>query len=86
MKTLYYNGCIHPMTDERSQYSCMLVSRGRIDYVGDNPPAGRYRRIDLKGRHVYPAMTDCHLHLLYSLVLAAGSFQVCSVTEGGDPV
>ncbi len=83
MKTLYYNGCIHPMTDERSQYSCMLVSRGRIDYVGDNPPAGRYRRIDLEGRHVYPAMTDCHLHLLYSLVLAAGSFQVCSVTEGG---
>ncbi len=82
MKTLYYNAHIHPMTDSDTEFGCLLVNGRRIEYIGDTAPEGRYRRIDLGGRHVFPAMTDCHLHLLYSIVLAAGSFQVCEIVNG----
>ena len=39
--------------------------------------------MDLAGMHVYPALTDSHLHLLYTLVLAANSFAICQVGPGG---
>jgi len=81
MKTLYYNGFIHTMLDEHAVYTCMGVNGSCIDYIGNEKPLGYSKQIDLNGRHVYPAMTDCHLHLLYSLVLSAGSFQVCRIED-----
>lgn len=82
MKTLYLNAHFHPMTDAETEYEYMLVSGRQIEYIGNSLPNGKYRKVDLGGKHVYPAMTDSHLHLLYSIVLAAGSFQVCELVDG----
>ena len=82
MKTLYYNAHVHPMTDVETEFSCLLVNGDRIEYIGNCAPKGKYRKVDLGGKHVFPAMTDCHLHLLYSIVLAAGSFQLCEIIDG----
>lgn len=86
MRRLYTNGHIHPMTDESSVYTCMTVENGIICAVGDEPVDSYDEVTDLDGCHVYPALWDSHLHLLYSIVLAAGSFQVCETgTEGVKP-
>lgn len=82
MKTLYYNAHIHSMTDAGAEYEYMLINGRRIEYIGNTAPIGSYSKVDLNGKHVYPTMTDCHLHLLYSIVLAAGSFQVCEIVDG----
>lgn len=83
MRTLYVNGHIHTMTGEEAVFSSMGVDNGRIRYVGNEVPQGYDCVVDLEGKHVFPAMTDSHLHLLYSLVLAAGSFQVCDISPAG---
>ena len=83
MKRLYLNGHIHTMTGEEDVFSVMAVENGRISYVGNEVPQGYDEVIDLGGKHVFPAMTDSHIHLLYSLVLAAGSFQVCDISPDG---
>ena len=85
-KVLYFGGCIHPMTAEDAQFSVMGTEGGRICYLGNEMPvdAETYRsRVDLKGLHIYPALTDAHVHLLYSLVLAASSFFICNITPQG---
>jgi len=83
MRKLYYNGHIHPMTDEAAEFSAIGVCGDRIDYIGNDIPSNYEKLIDLKGRHVYPALCDSHLHLLYSIVLSAGSFQVCEISPAG---
>lgn len=82
MKTLYYNGHVHSMEMEDAVFSSLGVNGKRIDYVGNERPSGYGKYVDLKGMHVFPAMTDSHLHLLYSIVLSAGSFQVCEIRDG----
>lgn len=82
MKTIYYNGHIHTLRAPDEVFSAMAVEKGRVVWLGDTPPAGRVRRVDLHGMHVFPALTDSHLHLLESIVMAAGSFAVCTVESG----
>lgn len=85
-KVLYFGGCIHPMTSEDTEISVMGTEGDKICYLGNKMPADAdtyYNRVNLKGLHVYPALTDAHVHLLYSLVLAASSFFICNITPEG---
>ncbi len=84
MNTFFYNGIIHSLNDKDATYTGMGVRGGRIAELCGGEPRNRYaKRVDLQGAHVYPAMTDAHLHLTSTLVLAASSFFVCTVTEQG---
>ncbi|BDF48294.1 amidohydrolase [Eisenbergiella sp.] len=93
MKTLYYGGTIHTMekrteqeNGEQETFTALGTEGGRIVFVGSGnretlPGYDRY--ICLEGMHVYPALTDSHVHLLYTMILAASSFTLCEVTAGG---
>ncbi|MDO4811350.1 MAG: amidohydrolase family protein [Eubacteriales bacterium] len=82
-KTLFINGHIHTMTAPEDVYSCLGVDGETICYVGNAPGTDYDNTVDLNDRHVYPTMTDAHLHLLYTIVLAAASFNVCEITPEG---
>lgn len=85
-KVLYFGGCIHPMTEEKICFSVMGTEGDKICYLGNQMPADAdtyHSHVDLKGLHIYPALTDAHVHLLYSLVLAASSFFICNITPEG---
>lgn len=83
MSTLYYGGAIHTLRTPEECFEAMGVENGRVVWLG-HTAAGRWeKRVDLAGMHVYPALTDSHLHLLYTLVLAANSFMICQVGPGG---
>lgn len=84
MDTLYINGVFHTLRDEMEQYSVLGVEDGRICYLSDTippDPPPQNRIVDLGGLHAYPAMTDAHLHLLSSIVLAASSFFICEIKD-----
>lgn len=84
MKTLYTNGSIHTLRSPEETFRCLGVEDGRITWLADAEPADTagWERVDLEQGHVFPALTDSHLHLLYSIVLAASSFPICQVREG----
>lgn len=81
--TLFYDGWFHPMKSESEVFRYLGVTDGKITWLSNNPPDEEYgQKQSLGGRHAYPAMIDSHLHLTYSLVLAASSFTVCEVKNG----
>ncbi len=83
-KILYYNGNIHSMTSENDIFSVMVTEGEKITYTGNEIPPGIFdEKVDLEGKHVYPTMTDSHLHLLYTIVLSAASFNICEITSDG---
>lgn len=83
MRTLYYGGAIHTLRTPEECVPAMGVENGRIVWLGR--PGGEHwdERVDLAGMHVYPALTDSHLHLLYTVILAASSFMICRVEKTG---
>lgn len=83
MRTLYHHGVIHTLRTETECFSALGVEDGRIVFLGEDNPAHWDETVDLAGMHVYPALTDSHLHLLYTMVLSASSFLLCEVNETG---
>jgi len=84
MKTLFADAVIVPMTDRDTRYRYMGIEGDRIIYLGNALPEVKYdRTIPCPGKFIYPTLCDSHLHLLYSIVLAASSFSVCRITENG---
>lgn len=83
MRTLYEGGVIHTLRTPDERFSALGVEKGRIVWLGQDVQGRWDERVDLAGMHVYPAMTDAHMHLLYTLVLAASSFMVCEIGENG---
>lgn len=84
IKTLYFNGNIHSMVSENDIFSVMVTEGEKIAYTGNEIPEGAFdKKIDLQGKHVFPTMTDSHLHLLYTIVLSAASFNICEITSDG---
>lgn len=80
--TIYYNGHIHTFVSIDDVYTAVGVRNGIIEYVGNEPDMSKYdTAVDLKGNHVLPTLTDSHLHLLYSMVLAARSFMICEIKQ-----
>lgn len=93
MRTLYYNGHIHTIAkrncmrmEEEEKYCAIGTQDDRITFLG-TPSEDEWNQwdvhIDLEGAHVYPTMTDSHVHLLYTMILAASSFCLCKVTSQG---
>ncbi len=79
---LFTDAVIHTGVSETDAASSMLVKDGRIIAL-DSEPVGRFKRISLEGRHVYPCLIDGHTHLLQTVVLAAAGFDVCDITQTG---
>ena len=86
MKTLYYGGTIHTMRKEQETFTALGIEEDRIIFTGSQEKEtlkGYDRYVDLEGMHVFPTLTDSHVHLLYTMILAASSFNLCEVTAGG---
>jgi cytosine/adenosine deaminase-related metal-dependent hydrolase len=60
------NGRIHTMNANIQVVSQALIRNGRFAAVGNDvsPPAGRVRRVDLKGKTVIPGIIDAHNHIV----------------------
>jgi len=84
-KILYFNGNIHSMLSENDIFSVMVTEGEKITYTGNEVPSGITfsEKIDLQKKHVFPTLTDSHLHLLYTIVLCAASFNICEITADG---
>jgi len=67
---LLLNGTIHTMDPSRPLAQGVAVKGSRIQALGSNEElkglatANDWRTVDLHGRAVLPAFTDCHLHFL----------------------
>jgi len=67
---LLLNGTIYTMDSSRPRAQAVAAKGSRIEAVGTNEElrrlatAGEWRIVDLQGRVVLPAFTDCHLHFL----------------------
>ena len=81
MKTLYVNCKVHSKLDGKV-HSFLGVEKGRITYLGNTRPEGRWKETDLDGAHVAPRMIDSHMHMLYTMVLAAQSFFISEIKDG----
>lgn len=66
MRTIYTNGRIHTMNDNRDIFNTMVVKDGKIVeiYNAEEEVSGE-ELVDLKGQIVYPGFIDSHLHLGY---------------------
>lgn len=80
---LFKDGYFHTLRDEEECYEYMGVIDGRISYLGNTNPGNYLHEVSLDGMHVFPALVDSHLHLLYTMVLAASSFVLCEIGEDG---
>lgn len=79
---LFQDGSFHTMKEEGECYRYMGVTDGKISYLGDVKPYGYEKEVSLNGGHIYPAMIDGHLHLMYTMVLSADSITACQIQNG----
>lgn len=80
---LYSGPVFHTGVNEKEAFKYMGVTRGIISYLGNEKPKEKVKQeIILNADHGYPAITDSHIHLLYTIVQAASNGRVCSI-EGG---
>lgn len=82
VKTVFVNGVFHTMEHEGDVRSVMVVEDGRIVGFDESCAGAVAKRVDLQGRHVYPALIDAHLHMMESIALASMGEALCSF-EGG---
>lgn len=85
MKTvLFENARFYTGRSEEEYYKYMLVEKGRVKTLSNTRPDSRLfgRAVDLGGGNVYPCMIDPHVHLLYTIILAAMGFDVCNIEDG----
>lgn len=82
--TLFINGHIYSLNNDKECFSYLGIKKDKIVYLGNHKPKETYTHIvDLKGKYIFPSLTDSHLHLLYSIVLSTNSFNVCEVKMDG---
>lgn len=65
--TVFLNGAVYTVDDDKTWAQAVAVSGGRIVYVGDDAGADRYvgrttSVIDLNGRMLMPGFHDSHMH------------------------
>ena len=74
------------MRKEQETFTALGIEEDRIIFTGSTEKEtlkGYDRYVDLEGMHVFPTLTDSHVHLLYTMILAVSSFNLCEVTDGG---
>lgn len=82
-KILYKNAVFVSMTGNDVRYGYMGTQGDRISYLGNVLPQDKYdSEVDLNGVYVFPTLCDSHVHLLYSIVLAASAFNICNIEDG----
>ena len=81
MRTLYTNCIVHSKLDGNT-FSFLGVEKGKVVYLGSNRPEGKWNEVDLEGAHIAPRMIDSHMHMLYTMVLAAQSFFISEIKDG----
>ena len=77
MEKLYYNGDIITMRKENDAPEAVLVSKGRIAFVGDLKEAkqrctAETELVDLQGKTLMPSFIDAHGHITMHGFSAAG--------------
>lgn len=65
--TIYENGTIYTCEDSLPRAEAMVVSQGKILYVGGSEnlktyKKGKYKSVDLKGKTVLPGFVESHAH------------------------
>lgn len=80
-RILFENGSIHSFNSSFDTYTYMGVENGKIAYLGNTKPSGYNKTIDLGGKHIAPALYDSHMHMLYTIVLASGSFTLSEIVD-----
>ncbi|NBX76337.1 MAG: amidohydrolase [Proteobacteria bacterium] len=61
---LFFNGKIAPSFSSPTYFDQLLVEQGKVIRVGNQIPVPpNVQRLDLKGKWVFPALTDAHMHL-----------------------
>ena len=84
MRTLFKNGHIVSLDETNTIYSFLGIEKDHICYLGNEEPKEKYNKIiDLKGQYIYPALTDSHLHLLYTLAITSVGFDICEIKKDG---
>jgi len=74
---LLLNGTIYTMDPSRPRAQAVAARGSRIEDVGTDEElrrltaAGEWRVVDLQGKAVLPAFTDCHLHFLVCALKAS---------------
>jgi predicted amidohydrolase YtcJ len=69
---LLLNGTVYTMDPSRPRAQALATRGSHIEAVGSDeelrsmPKGGDWRIVDLRGRTVLPAFSDCHLHFLQS--------------------
>lgn len=68
--TIFLNGKVFTLWDERPWVSALAVGDGRVLAAGDDADIAEFRGpqtevVDLQGKTVVPGFTDSHNHLLY---------------------
>lgn len=83
--TLFYNAVFHSGISEEDEFSYMAVEKGIITGTWKKRPADlRFEKeIDLRGKHVYPCLIDGHMHMLFTIAVAAMGFDACEITPEG---
>ncbi len=81
---LFSNTAIYSCESESACYRYLGVRKGKVCWLSQDYPVGQKIKkvIDLNGRNIYPALTDSHLHLLFSIVQAASDAQICRIHQG----
>ncbi len=86
---LLLNGTIYTMDSSQPRAQALAAKGSRIEAVGTNEDlrglaaAGEWRVVDLQGKAVLPAFTDCHLHfLVYALQASSLSLEGQLTLEG----
>jgi len=81
--TLFSGARFHTLRTEDETFRYLGVTGGRITWLSNERPERYKREVKLGGLHVYPSLTDAHLHLMYSIAMAASGFDVCEIKSGG---
>jgi len=83
--TLFSGALFHTLRDKGETFGFLGERDGKISYLSDTRPAnGSYvREVAFNGLHIYPSLTDTHLHLLYSIMMAASGYNICEIKDGG---
>jgi len=74
-KSIFVNGRIFTANPEQPYASAMVVSEGRIEWIGEQAEiaGAEGARVDLQGRRVLPGLIDAHMH---PLLLADAAKQI----------